>query len=592
MINTGLKPIKPYSNRIKKDSPYEIDYGVIKNRVENDEWIPWQKYNPQTKVARATFSGLPLVMHNVPTGIATFNALPMMFEEWWHVARARATFSALPLTKWYAYTPSFFIRDENSIILKELSFESLYPGRKSEIQKLTVINNLEHEMNMTLTPGASFNQMGDGLDTYLSHYLSSDGVNYSTAPLELVIPSLGELNFYTYWQPPGMAEIGIKEWLLDLSLEGVPSLEGWSYVSWFSVTGTGGAINQPYTLDEPVKVDYIHGLMEYDFKDIRFALEDHTVLKYDLITKVDGDHAWFVVQLPEVPASPNTVTVYVYCGKPDAEDESDETINQLHNTFIGTELNTDIWNLTPSGSLFFEVNNCLDVMDIIAYSGITYITGLPTDRGNRLKHGGWKPKQQFNIEFQLRFIRCPNLAGICIGQVFTGLIREDETAIILAGWEDRSGSGTKTLSFFNTEGVWTNVAEGWNGEGTGCITKNNWVNDDRFNVERDGNNISVYVNDVKIADTVITSEIDKVAVVGGIYGSDWGSWNQIRMSYLCEKEFVGQDLPTPIVGEIDPQWINIYPIPVKADILFQSRELPNNTPQQRFTAKIGGVLHQ
>ncbi len=769
--------ISPSNPNMVTDDPYDIDLGVIKNRVVNDEWIPWQQNNPQTKIATAMANALPQVMHNIPTAIATTFAPHMLFAGWEYQATAKATASAHPLAKWFAYTPSFFIEDANGIILKDLSFESLFPGRKSVVQKLTAINNLDNEMTMTLTPGASFNQMGDGLDTYLSHYLSIDGVNYSTGPLELVIPSLGELNFYTYWQPPGMAEIGIKEWLLDLSLEGVPSLEGWGYVNYFPVYPTG-AINQPYTLDEPVKVDYIPGLMDYEFKDIRFALEDHTVLKHDIIEKIDGVHAYFAVQLPGIPGNTipldisswtedkpvgtitineetvsfnigthvnadwsigelenapivytpipdpddgyyeykvkisdygpsnrkyvglmlykdrdnvylfgqyvanqikvekiindvqhvdigsvsnttiplwlkivkrgsiisfyysyddieyNLVTnveeefdpthvglfakawgyhtaldvsfddfqfntldfekefkVYVYCGNKDVEDESDESINQLHNTFLGTELNPDVWDINATGYMDYEVNGHLTLTDIIVYP-YTYINGHPYDIGNQFQHKGWKPKQQFNIEWKLRMINCPNLAGICIGQVFAGLIRNDNTLIVFGGWEDNSGLGTRTLSFYNTEGIWSNVASGWNGEGTGRITKDNWVNEDRFNLKRDGNDISVYVNDVKIADTTIESDIYRLAVVGGIHSGDLALWNSIRMFYLCEEEFVGQDLPAPVVGEVEPQWINIYPLPVKADILFQSRELPNTTPQQRFTAKIGGVLHQ
>jgi hypothetical protein len=539
------------------------------------------------QIGNAVASGLPIVMYNVPTGEAVATGLPVNITNWELLNIGNATASGLEIEKWFAYTPSFFIEDANGIILKDLSFESLYPGRKSEIQKLTVINNLEREMQMTLTPGASLNQLGSDLDTYLSHYSSLDGVDFSNQPLILTIPALGELDFYTYWQPSSNAKIGWKQWLYDLDLEGVPSLEGWGYVSWFTVTGTGVAIDIPYTLDEMVRIDYVHGLMKYDFADIRFALEDHTVLGYDLISKVDGDHAYFVVQLPEIPASPNNTIVYVYCGNPDAEDESDPTIHQLHNTFQGTSLNPEIWyNLT--GLSYFTLNSYID---FVATGGGDYINGLPTMKGAQLQNKSFKPKSVFDIEFKIANIACSKY-GICIGTTGLGLIRNDDTIIIFAGFEDIEGLGPVNLSLYNTEGVWTNVASGWSGEGTGNITKS-WVNNDIINVKRNGNNISVYVNDVHVADTTITSQIYRVVTVNGIHNADgFSGWDTQRLYYLCEDEFVGQNLPIPIVGEVDPRWINIYPIPVKADILFQSRELPNNTPQQRFTAKIGGVLHQ
>lgn len=66
--------------------------------------------------------------------------------------------------------------------------------------------------------------------------------------------------------------------------------------------------------------DYSVGLggkCRNDFGDVRFTV-DGTELDYWIREKVDGDYAIFMVEIPTIPASPDTVTIYVYYGKDDA----------------------------------------------------------------------------------------------------------------------------------------------------------------------------------------------------------------------------------------------------------------------------------
>jgi len=56
-----------------------------------------------------------------------------------------------------------------------------------------------------------------------------------------------------------------------------------------------------------------------DFGDIRFTKSDKvTQLNYWIEEKVDGDYAIFWVKLDNIPASPNSVTIYLYYGNPSA----------------------------------------------------------------------------------------------------------------------------------------------------------------------------------------------------------------------------------------------------------------------------------
>jgi len=80
-------------------------------------------------------------------------------------------------------------------------------------------------------------------------------------------------------------------------------------------------------------------------------------------------------------------------------------------------------------------------------------------------------------------------------------------------------------------------------------------------------------------------------VAGGVTGGG-GGFDNIQLDYLCEDEFAGLNLPIPEVGEVEPAWINIYPLPVKADILYQSCDLPDLISERRFAVKLGDNLYE
>jgi len=60
-----------------------------------------------------------------------------------------------------------------------------------------------------------------------------------------------------------------------------------------------------------------------DFGDIRFTDSDGTTeLDYWMEDKVDGDYAIFWVKVPNIPAYPDTTTIYIYYGNPSATTKS------------------------------------------------------------------------------------------------------------------------------------------------------------------------------------------------------------------------------------------------------------------------------
>lgn len=69
---------------------------------------------------------------------------------------------------------------------------------------------------------------------------------------------------------------------------------------------------------------YLNERCRTDFGDIRFTSSDgETPLSYWMEKKVDGDYAVFWVKVPFIPASPNTVTIYIYYGNENATTTSD-----------------------------------------------------------------------------------------------------------------------------------------------------------------------------------------------------------------------------------------------------------------------------
>jgi len=63
-----------------------------------------------------------------------------------------------------------------------------------------------------------------------------------------------------------------------------------------------------------------------DFGDIRFTASDGTTeLEHWLEEKVNSDYALFWVKIPNIPADPDTITIYVFYGKDDATSASTES---------------------------------------------------------------------------------------------------------------------------------------------------------------------------------------------------------------------------------------------------------------------------
>lgn len=96
----------------------------------------------------------------------------------------------------------------------------------------------------------------------------------------------------------------------------------------------------------PLEIDYEAEKMRSDFADIRFTLDDGTILSYNLLN-VQQDKAVFEVKIPFIHMN-SQVNVNIYVGKPEAT----VTTSDPHNTYLfyddasGDTSKWGIWSLS------------------------------------------------------------------------------------------------------------------------------------------------------------------------------------------------------------------------------------------------------
>lgn len=129
----------------------------------------------------------------------------------------------------------------------------------------------------------------------------------------------------------------------------------WLYEAHIPITGSTDGELTVYQV--PITITYEDGYMRSDFGDIRFFVES-IECSYHLVTKTDGVSADFIVKIPTIPASPNTVILSVRCGNDDAT-----TTSSTNNTYLFYDEGT-----TDNSSWYTEV----DTGEGVGVSSITY----------------------------------------------------------------------------------------------------------------------------------------------------------------------------------------------------------------------------
>jgi len=132
------------------------------------------------------------------------------------------------------------------------------------------------------------------------------------------------------------------------------ALYGWGWRKSHVINGTADGAQTNYqvriTVHKGAGADggehvYLNGECRDDFGDIRFIDSDgETELDYWMQEYISGDKAVFWVEIPNIPASPNTVSIYIYFDKPTATTTSNGNATfPLFDHFEGTTLDPVKW---------------------------------------------------------------------------------------------------------------------------------------------------------------------------------------------------------------------------------------------------------
>lgn len=171
------------------------------------------------------------------------------------------------------------------------------------------------------------------------------------------------------WGDWGVSEDIIPTYHADLKTRVyVPVVLGWLSPNWacrgeIPITGSvdGDKTDYPVLIEIP----YIEGMMREDFGDIRFtSIDGTTELNYaiiDVSPEAPDYPATFMVKIPNLPASPEVITIYYYAGNPSATTTSNP--KNVYGVFDGFDtFDTDLWKFNhgaevQSGDLVLDYHS-------------------------------------------------------------------------------------------------------------------------------------------------------------------------------------------------------------------------------------------
>ncbi len=168
------------------------------------------------------------------------------------------------------------------------------------------------------------------------------------------------------------AKVDIREFngpeYLGFAKTALPPLSGWNYAKVKTINGTTAGAQTNYQMkltvynstgtDTPGNV-YFGGNAKSDFSDLRFTKSDGvTLLDYWIESYTSGVNATVWVEVDSIPASPNTVDIYLYYGNPEAISASNpEATVLLYDNFDDGVIDPNKW--TNKGGVVVEENGYL-----------------------------------------------------------------------------------------------------------------------------------------------------------------------------------------------------------------------------------------
>ncbi len=139
-------------------------------------------------------------------------------------------------------------------------------------------------------------------------------------------------------------------------------LSGWTYRKSKTISGSSAGTQTNYQLmltvykgtgTDTVTTIYCNNHLKNDFSDLRFTSSDgSTVLDYWIESYTSGSVATVWIEIPSIPASPSTATIYIYYDNSLATSLSNGTNTfDFYDHFEGSSLNSNWVQSDPGGSV-------------------------------------------------------------------------------------------------------------------------------------------------------------------------------------------------------------------------------------------------
>ena len=472
--------------------------------------------------------------------------------------------------------------DEEGLTINEVHFESVFPGEMPREKEITITNGGTSNVDLTLQCIASvINPLGSGLDTYLSTFFSLDQVAYANT-LDVTVNSGGTETFYLKYLPPSTAVPGEKEWTFNPQINdtesGAPpgweNYRDWLYYDYFTITGNGTA-ETDYPIEQTIT--YSVGMMNTDFSDLRFVDEDGTELNYGIYSKTDSSTATFIIELPVLPATPDTARIYVYSGNPNALSNSNlDSVSLFNDTFADASIDTDKWTLNAHGSITgsivsgeYQVSTCQNGWNAILSQHQANVT-LPT---------------AFRILAKTKLNRT---AGATVEDGI-GLSRSDGASIFKVGYTNRDGNANH-WQVTVMAGNYSNLGVGWSTANYWYCHKSAGSPDSRvWDVRVIGTNFSIYEAGVKVCDATTTDTPTDLAIQADKSSSGWPHPTFVGYDDIFLLKYMANP---PTTGALSGTWKFVSKnLEIKAGLSFRSRYLPGITPSVKHSVRIGGYVY-
>ena len=324
----------------------------------------------------------------------------------------------------------------------------------------------------------------------------------------------------------------------------VSGLEGFSNIQTISISPSADGTLTDYQISFDISYE---PEMQTGFDDIRFTDKDGILLPYWIEEKINSSSAKVWVKVPEINGI-NGATVKMYYGNSTAVSKSDgEEVFEFFDDF-SSSLDTDKWTTaynTPDGGSY-DVGTEDGKLEVSA-RGPSYAVQADAYA---------KTKDSFNFESTLLEIEYSADQVISSGEGawwYSGFIFSNDTTMhpkYCGGHyvPDNGIAIRQPLDGYGSTGAAINVNSYVDSLSTSIYHTTDNPGSHKFNLIMDKENVTLYVDDVMVAENVEHNLVDYDSYIYFLRSSDQYIWNTQKWDYVIVRQHAFNE-PTYIIAE-------------------------------------------